>query len=110
MSLIVLQKMHKAVLLEGHVTMSANAYVLINVEPERLPEVLERLGAIPGGIVREVIGPYDVVVELEADTEEDLAGVLRHKIKSVPRVTNAVPCTWFVKDVSGLGEGRTGSE
>jgi hypothetical protein len=23
---------------------------------------------------------------------------------------NTATCTWFVKDVSGLGEGRTGSE
>jgi DNA-binding Lrp family transcriptional regulator len=73
--------------------MSVNAYILISVEPERMPEVLERLDAIPGGIVREVVGPYDVVVELEADTEEDLTGVLRHKINPVPGVTNAVPCT-----------------
>jgi DNA-binding Lrp family transcriptional regulator len=107
---MVLKKIPKAVLLEGHVTMSANAYVLINVGPERIPEVIERLRAIPGGIVREVTGPYDVVVELDADTEEDLAGVLRHKINPVPGVTNTVTCTWFVKDVTGLGEGRTGSE
>jgi DNA-binding Lrp family transcriptional regulator len=73
--------------------MSVNAYILINVEPERIPEVVERLGDIPGGIVREVVGPYDVVVELEVDTEEDLAGVLRHKINPVPGVTNAVTCT-----------------
>jgi DNA-binding Lrp family transcriptional regulator len=72
--------------------------------------VLERLHAIPGGIVREVVGPYDIVVELKADTEEDLAGVLRHKISPVPGVSNTATCTWFVKDVSGLGEGRTGSE
>ena len=90
--------------------MSVNAYILINAEPERIQEVVERLGTIPGGIVREVVGPYDVVVELEVDTEEDLAGVLRHKINPVPGITNAVTCTWFVKDVSGLGEGRTGSE
>jgi DNA-binding Lrp family transcriptional regulator len=90
--------------------MSANAYVFINVDPERAPEVAERLRAIPGGIVREVVGPHDVVVELELDTEEDLAGVLRHKIKPVPGVTNSVTCTWFVKDVTGLSEGRTGSE
>jgi hypothetical protein len=37
--------------------MSVNAYILINVEQERIPEVVERLGAIPGGIVREVVGP-----------------------------------------------------
>jgi DNA-binding Lrp family transcriptional regulator len=107
---MVLKKIHKAVLLEGHVIMSANAYVLINVEPERISEVAERLRVIPGGIVREVISPYDVVVELEVDTEEDLAGILRHKINPVPGVTNTVTCTWFVKDVSGLGEGRIGSE
>jgi uncharacterized protein with GYD domain len=57
--------------------MSVNAYILINAEPERIPEVVERLGTIPGGIVREVFGPYDVVVELEADTQEDITGILR---------------------------------
>jgi hypothetical protein len=51
-----------------------------------------------------------VVVELEVDTEEDLAGILRHKLNPVSGVTNTVTCTWFVKDVSGLGEGRIGSE
>jgi hypothetical protein len=30
--------------------MSVNAYILINVEPERIPEVVERLGDIPGGL------------------------------------------------------------
>jgi hypothetical protein len=73
-------------------------------------EVVERLNIIPGGIVRKGIGPYDVVVELEADTEEDLAGILHHKINPVPGVTNSVTCTWFAKDVTGLSEGRTGSE
>jgi DNA-binding Lrp family transcriptional regulator len=81
--------------------MSANAYVLINVEPERIQEVVERLCIIPGGIVREVVGPYDVVVELEADTEEDLTGILRHDISSIQGITNAVPCIWYVRDVSG---------
>jgi DNA-binding Lrp family transcriptional regulator len=107
---MVFKRIHKAVVLEGRVTMSVNAYVFINVESERAPEVAERLRTIPGGIVREVVGPYDVVVELEVDTEEDLAGVLRHKINPVPGVTNTVTCTWFVKDVTGLSEGRTGSE
>lgn len=92
--------------------MSVNAYVLyvlINVEPERIPEVAERLEDIPGGIDREVIGPYDVVVGLEADPEEDLTDILRHNISPIQGVTNIATCTWFVKDVSGLGEGRSGS-
>ncbi len=89
--------------------MSVNAYILINAEPERMPEVVERLDTIPGGIVREVLGPYDVVVELEADTQEDLTGVIRHDISSIQGITGTATCTWFVKDVSGLGEGRSGS-
>ena len=51
-----------------------------------------RLLTIPGGVVQEVTGPYDVVVELEADTEEDLTGILRHDISSIQGITNAVPC------------------
>jgi len=43
------------------------AYVLINVEPARTQEVLGRLRAIPGALVREVLGSYDVVLELEAE-------------------------------------------
>jgi DNA-binding Lrp family transcriptional regulator len=90
--------------------MSVNAYVLINVEPDMMQEVVERLRAIPGGIVREVMGRYDVVVELEADTEEDLSEILRNEINPVPGITSTVTCTWVVTDVSGLGEERTGSE
>jgi DNA-binding Lrp family transcriptional regulator len=90
--------------------MSVNAYVLINVEPNMIQEVVERLRAIPGGIVREVLGRYDVVVELEADTEEDLAGILSHEINPIPGISSTVTCTWVVTDASGLGEGRAGSE
>ena len=75
--------------------MAANAYVLINVEPARTQEVVERLRAIPGAIAREVLGPYDVVVELEADTQEDITAILRHKIRPIRGITNTVTCVWF---------------
>ncbi len=52
--------------------MAATAYILVNTEPARTQEVVEQLRAIPGAFVREVLGPYDVVVELEADTQEDI--------------------------------------
>ncbi len=51
--------------------MAANAYILINVEPASTVAVVEQLRAVHGALVREVLGPYDVVVELEADTQED---------------------------------------
>lgn len=54
-----------------------------------------RLKSIPGAIVREALGPYDVVVELEADTTEDITAILRHKIRPIHGITNTVTCIWF---------------
>ncbi|MDA1096859.1 MAG: Lrp/AsnC ligand binding domain-containing protein [Chloroflexi bacterium] len=50
--------------------------------------------AIHGAIVREVLGPYDIVVELEADTPEDLTQVLRSKIRSMQGITSTITCIW----------------
>ena len=75
--------------------MPANAYILINVEPTRTQQVLERLRAIGGASVQEVLGPYDIVVDLEAGTPEDITEILRHKIRPINGVTNTVTCLWF---------------
>lgn len=75
--------------------MAANAYVLINVAPASTGTVVDRLRAIPGAVVREVLGPYDVIVELEADTQEDITAILRHKIRPMYGITNTVTCIWF---------------
>ncbi len=70
------------------------AYVLINTEPLRTEAVLERLRAIPGSRVREVLGPYDIVVELEEDGPEYLTRTVREKIRAVRGVISTVTCTW----------------
>ena len=75
--------------------MAANAYILINVEPAKTQEVIERLERVSGGHVREVLGPYDIVMELEAGTPEDLTEILRHRIRPINGVTNTVTCLWF---------------
>ena len=75
--------------------MSANAYILINVEPAKTQAVGERLRTIPNAFVREVLGPYDFIVELEADTDEDLTAILRHKIRPVSGISNTVTCLWY---------------
>ena len=48
--------------------MAANAYVLLTVEPQLTDEVAARLEAIPRALVRQVLGPYDMIVELSEDT------------------------------------------
>ncbi|MEX2430995.1 MAG: Lrp/AsnC ligand binding domain-containing protein [Dehalococcoidia bacterium] len=71
-----------------------HAYVLINVDPTRTEAVVERLSAIPGSRVHEVLGPYDIVVELESEAPEYITRILREKIRHVPGVTSTVTCTW----------------
>jgi DNA-binding Lrp family transcriptional regulator len=75
--------------------MASNAYILINVEPTKTGEVLERLNTLSGAHVREVLGPYDIVVELEAGTPEDITEILRHRIRPINGVSNTVTCLWF---------------
>ena len=84
--------------------MAANAYVLLNVEPQRTAQVLERLQAIPRGIVQEVLGPYDMVVELSEDTTVDVTSAVR-KIRSIPGVTDTITCLWIEgADIQAGGE------
>ena len=85
--------------------MPANAYVLITVEPARTDKVVNRLHTIPGALVREVTGPYDVVVELEKDTTVDITSVVRSKIRSIPGVTSTTTCVWFE---GSFGQGAGG--
>ena len=75
--------------------MAANAYVLLSVDPPRTQAIVERLRTIPRAIVHEVLGPYDVVVELEEDTREDLTAVVRSKIRPVPGITSTITCLWL---------------
>jgi DNA-binding Lrp family transcriptional regulator len=75
--------------------MAANAYILVNVEPAKTQSVVQRLRTIPGAIVQEVLGPYDVIVEIESDSPEDITAILRHKIRTIDGVTNTVTCPWL---------------
>ena len=85
--------------------MSANAYVLVNVDPARTEEVVRRLRSISGASVQEVLGPYDVVVELTSDTTVDLNSTVRSLIRTIPGVNSTVTCTWIE---GPLGDGAGG--
>ncbi len=75
--------------------MATNAYLLITVGPAHTQAVGDHLRSIPGAQVREVLGPYDFVVELSVDSEADLASVLRNDIRRFSGVTNSVTCLWL---------------
>ena len=86
--------------------MSANAYVLLTVEPHRTGEVVSRLRSISGASVQEVQGPYDVIIELASDTTVDLSSTVRSRIRDIPGVKSTVTCTW----VDGLFGDSAGGE
>ena len=75
--------------------MSVHAYVLLNLEPAKTQQAIERLKNLPGTLVQEVLGPYDAVMEIEADTQEDITGLLRNRIRPIDGVTNTVTCLWL---------------
>ena len=52
----------------------AKAFIMVNTEPTETLRIGERLRAIRGAVIYEVFGPFDFIVDLEADTPEDLAG------------------------------------
>ena len=75
--------------------MESHAYVLINVEPARTQRVIAHLRTIPGATVREVLGPYDIIMELEAEAPEYVTAILREKIRPVAGITSTVTCPWI---------------
>jgi len=82
--------------------MDTNAYVLLSVEPHRTEEVVRRLSTIRRALVRQVLGPYDIVVELAEDTVVDITSVVQSKIRPVPGVPQTVTCVWMgASDQSG---------
>ena len=75
--------------------MSVHAYILLNLEPAKTQAAIERLNSLPGTVVQEVLGPYDAVIEIEADTQEDITAMLRNRIRPIDGVTNTVTCLWL---------------
>ena len=72
-----------------------NAYILLNLEPVKTQSAIERLRELPGSAVQEVLGPYDAVLEIEADTQEDITALLRNRIRPIDGVSNTVTCLWL---------------
>ncbi len=75
--------------------MAANAYILVNADPTSTEDVIKKLEAINGAVIHEVLGPYDFVVDLEADSQEDITAILRNRIRPIKGVTNTVTCICF---------------
>ncbi len=64
--------------------MSVKAYILIVTDPGKTKDAYAQIKGIPGvAEAHEVMGPYDIVVEIEVPNLTDLAPILGTRIRKV---------------------------
>jgi DNA-binding Lrp family transcriptional regulator len=74
-------------------TMSIQAYILIQTEVGKSSSVTKAVMAITGVTIAEgVTGPYDVIMRAEASSMEDLGRTVLSKVQAVPGITRTLTC------------------
>lgn len=71
----------------------AKAYVLITTDPAAMNRVAERLRALPTvQEAHEVMGPYDIVAEVEVANIDAMGELLRERIRTIDGVRSTLTC------------------
>ncbi|MCE5223561.1 Lrp/AsnC ligand binding domain-containing protein [bacterium] len=73
--------------------MISKAYVLLEAQAGKTDEALQKLKQIAG--VREVslvTGPYDLIINLEADDLKELGRIVNEQVQTIPGVTKTITC------------------
>lgn len=64
--------------------MAVKAYVLVVTDPGKTRLVMEAMREIPGIVeLHEVMGPYDIVTEIEVENLQDVPPILGGKIRAI---------------------------
>ncbi len=73
--------------------MVVQAYILIQTEVGKAAQVAREVAEIPGVTAAEdVTGPYDVIVQAEANTVDDLGKLVVAKIQAAQGITRTLTC------------------
>jgi DNA-binding Lrp family transcriptional regulator len=73
--------------------MGVKAYVLIQTEVGKAVDVADAARDIPGVVSAEdVTGPYDVIIQTEADTMDELGKMVVSRIQLVDGITRTLTC------------------
>jgi DNA-binding Lrp family transcriptional regulator len=76
--------------------MAVKAYVLVVTDPGQTKRVYAALKDLPGVVAcHEVMGPYDIVVELEADSLTDVPPILSDQIRGIPGIESTTSLVSF---------------
>jgi DNA-binding Lrp family transcriptional regulator len=72
------------------------AYVLIVTDPGKTKQVYGEIKKIEGiSEIHEVMGPYDIVVELEVSSLQDIPPILGDRIRPVPGIQSTTSLVTF---------------
>lgn len=73
--------------------MGVRAYVLIQTEVGKAASVASRVAEIPGVVLAEdVTGPYDVIVQAEADSVDELGRMVVSRVQLIEGITRTLTC------------------
>lgn len=72
------------------------AYVLVVTNPGETRSVVQAISDIPGVVeMHEVMGPYDIVIEIEVESLADVPPILSDKIRAVPGIESTTSLVTF---------------
>jgi len=73
--------------------MAVTAYILIQTEVGKAAQVAGEVASIPGVTAAEdVTGPYDVIVQAQANSVDDLGKLVVAKLQAVEGITRTLTC------------------
>jgi DNA-binding Lrp family transcriptional regulator len=76
--------------------MTIKAYVLIVTDPGKTKHVLGEMQGVSGIVeCHEVMGPYDIVVEIEVDNLQDIPTILGEKIRTIDGIQSTTSLVTF---------------
>lgn len=75
------------------------AYVLVVTNPGETRNVVNAVAGVPGVVeMHEVMGPYDIVIEIEVDSLKDVPPILSDKIRAIPGIESTTSLVTFPEE------------
>ena len=76
--------------------MAVKAYVLVVTDPGATKRVYDVLAKVPGVTeLHEVMGPYDIIVEIDVQTLVDVPPILSTQIRIIPGIQSTTSLVSF---------------
>lgn len=76
--------------------MSIKAYVLIVTDPGKTKQVYSEIQKVQGiSEIHEVMGPYDIVVEIDVDSLQEIPPILGERIRPITGIQSTTSLVTF---------------